>query len=87
MVALASEKHRRVPRVEVRSVQGDREGLPVHRRVGVGGDVVDGRAHSLNGLVTAELDDDRACEEIIALQLHAGPTMKVEFRSIKLKKL
>jgi hypothetical protein len=41
----------------------------------------------LNGLVTAELDDDQAREGIIALQLHAGPAMKVEFRNIKLKKL
>jgi len=41
----------------------------------------------LNGLVTAELDDDQAREGIIALQLHAGPAMRVEFRNIKLKKL
>lgn len=41
----------------------------------------------LNGLVTAELDDDQAREGIMALQLHAGPAMKVEFRNIKLKKL
>jgi len=41
----------------------------------------------LNGLVTVELDDDKAREGIIALQLHAGPAMRVEFRSIRLKKL
>ena len=41
----------------------------------------------LNGLVTVELDDDKSRDGIIALQLHAGPPMRVEFRSIKLKKL
>ena len=40
----------------------------------------------LNGLVTAELDDDKARDGIIALQLHQGPPMQVEFRNIKLKK-
>ena len=40
----------------------------------------------LNGLVTAELDDDKAHDGIIALQLHQGPPMQVEFRNMKLKK-
>ena len=40
----------------------------------------------LNGLVTAELEDDKARDGIIALQLHQGPAMQVEFRNIKLKK-
>ncbi|MBI3694428.1 MAG: DUF1080 domain-containing protein [Acidobacteria bacterium] len=40
----------------------------------------------LNGLVTAELDDDKARDGIIALQLHQGPPMQVEFRNMKLKK-
>lgn len=41
----------------------------------------------LNGLVTVELNDDKAREGVIALQLHRGPPMQVEFRNIKLKKL
>jgi hypothetical protein len=41
----------------------------------------------LNGLVTAELDDDQSREGVIALQLHRGPPMQVEFRNIKLRKL
>ena len=42
----------------------------------------------LNDLVTAELDDEKGAREgIIALQLHAGPAMQVEFRNIRLKKL
>lgn len=41
----------------------------------------------LNGLVTAELDDDKSLRGVIGLQLHAGPPMVVEFRNIKLKKL
>ena len=40
----------------------------------------------LNGLVTVELDDDKAGEGIVALQLHRGPPMRVEFRNVKLKK-
>jgi len=39
----------------------------------------------LNGTVTAELDDSKSSEGIIALQVHAGPPMEVEFRNIKLK--
>ena len=41
----------------------------------------------LNGLVTVELDDDKSRDGIIALQLHRGPPMQVEFRNIKLQKL
>jgi hypothetical protein len=41
----------------------------------------------LNGLVTAELDDDQAREGVIALQLHRGPGMRAEFRNIKLRRL
>ncbi len=41
----------------------------------------------LNGLVTVELDDDRAASGIIALQLHAGPPMEVYFRNLKLRPL
>ena len=39
----------------------------------------------LNGLVTAELDDNGAASGIIALQLHSGPPMEVYFRNLKLK--
>lgn len=41
----------------------------------------------LNGLVTAELDDNRARSGVIALQLHSGPPMEVYFRNLKLRPL
>ncbi len=45
----------------------------------------------LNGIKVAELTDDdeahRALEGVLALQLHAGPPMLVEFRDILLKPL
>ncbi|MFO0868013.1 MAG: PVC-type heme-binding CxxCH protein [Pirellulales bacterium] len=47
--------------------------------------------HRINGMVTCEVTDqdmkDRRATGILALQLHAGPPMKVQFRSIRLKKL
>ena len=46
-------------------------------------------AHYLNGFKTIELIDndekDRALEGILALQIHAGPPMLVEFKGIQLK--
>ena len=48
-------------------------------------------AHFINGQLMSETVDEeegkRAVEGILALQLHAGPPMKVEFKDIKLKKL
>lgn len=41
----------------------------------------------LNGLVTIDTTDDKASSGVIALQLHAGHPMRVEFRNIKLKPL
>jgi len=42
--------------------------------------------HYINGVLMSELQDNqadkRATEGIIALQLHAGPTMKVQFKNI-----
>ncbi|TWU06103.1 PVC-type heme-binding CxxCH protein [Stieleria varia] len=47
--------------------------------------------HKINGVPTAECTDNdteqRRDSGIIALQLHAGPPMKVQFRNIRLKKL
>lgn len=47
--------------------------------------------HWLNGHQTIELTDDdpngRALEGILALQIHSGPPMVVEFRDIQLKNL
>ncbi|MDQ3624235.1 MAG: DUF1080 domain-containing protein [Verrucomicrobiota bacterium] len=47
--------------------------------------------HSLNGFKTIELTDNdpagRALEGILALQIHAGPPMVVEFKDILLKNL
>lgn len=47
--------------------------------------------HMINGFVTARLDDGEAGKSkdkgVLALQLHAGPPMKIEFRNIRLKKL
>lgn len=47
--------------------------------------------HKINGLQTAEVIDhqkDKAKEKgILALQLHAGPPMEVQFKDIKIKEL
>ena len=47
--------------------------------------------HFINGQLMSELVDEqdgkRAAEGVLALQLHAGPPMKVEFKDIRLKKL
>ena len=42
---------------------------------------------NLNGLVTADIQDDMSSEGIIALQLHRGPPMEVRFRSIRIREL
>ncbi len=45
--------------------------------------------HRINGVVTADCTDEDAKERrdsgVLALQLHAGPPMKVQFRNIQLK--
>lgn len=47
--------------------------------------------HKINGVLTSECIDNDAEERratgILALQVHAGPPMKVQFRNIRLKKL
>ncbi len=47
--------------------------------------------HKINGVVTAECTDNdevaRRASGILALQLHAGPPMKVQFRNIRIKHL
>lgn len=47
--------------------------------------------HQINGKVTVDVTDNqaerRAMSGILALQLHAGPPMTVQFRSIRLKRL
>ena len=42
---------------------------------------------TLNGKVTFEGTDDRTKAGIVAIQLHAGPAMQVECRSIRIKPL
>lgn len=42
---------------------------------------------TLNGKVTFDGTDDRARAGIVAIQLHAGPAMQVECRSIRIKPL
>lgn len=42
---------------------------------------------TFNGVVTLDTHDQGAANGIIALQLHAGPEMRVEFRNLKLKEL
>lgn len=42
---------------------------------------------TFNGVVTIDMHDSAASAGIIALQLHAGPEMRVEFRNLKLKVL
>ena len=42
---------------------------------------------TLNGVVTADVNDDMASEGVIALQVHRGSPMQVSFRNVKIKKL
>lgn len=42
---------------------------------------------TLNGVTTAELSGETPKDGIIALQLHAGKPMRVEFRNLRIKKL
>lgn len=41
----------------------------------------------INGQVTSELKDNSKLAGILAIQLHQGPDMKVEFRNIRLKEV
>ena len=41
----------------------------------------------LNGVVTIDTADDKAATGVIALQLHMGDPMRVEFKNLKLKPL
>jgi hypothetical protein len=41
----------------------------------------------LNGLQTADLHDSAKMEGVIALQLHRGPGMQVQFRNMRIKEL
>jgi hypothetical protein len=42
---------------------------------------------TLNGTVTIDTTDDKASTGVIALQLHAGPAMRVEFRNLRIQAL
>jgi hypothetical protein len=42
---------------------------------------------TFNGVETIDLSDDKAKDGVIALQLHAGIPMRVDFRNIRLKVL
>ena len=42
--------------------------------------------HKINGKVTSDVTDSRRDRGILALQLHAGPPMKVQFRDIKIRR-
>ena len=42
---------------------------------------------TLNHLVTVDIDDAMAASGILALQLHAGPPMRVSFRNIRIREL
>ena len=47
--------------------------------------------HKINGDVTVDVTDEdpknAEAKGLLALQVHAGPDMKVQYRSVKLKKL
>ena len=47
--------------------------------------------HRINGVLTSVVTDEdkaeRRAKGVLALQLHAGPAMKVQFRNIKIKQL
>jgi hypothetical protein len=42
---------------------------------------------TLNGLVTADLHDSARLSGLVALQVHKGPPMMVEFRNLRIKEL
>lgn len=42
---------------------------------------------TVNGMVTAELQDDAKLSGVIALQVHTGPEMEARFRNIRIKTL
>lgn len=42
---------------------------------------------TVNGMVTAELQDNAKLSGVVALQLHTGPEMEVRFRNIRVKTL
>jgi hypothetical protein len=42
---------------------------------------------TVNGLVTCEIHDSARMSGVLALQLHAGPGMQVEFRKMRIKTL
>ena len=42
---------------------------------------------TFNGTITIDMHDRASADGIIALQLHAGPEMRVEFRNLKIKTL
>ena len=42
---------------------------------------------TLNGLVTADLEDSMSADGILGLQLHAGPPMEAWFRNIRIRSL
>jgi hypothetical protein len=42
---------------------------------------------TLNGLVTADIEDSMSASGILALQLHAGPPMEASFRNIRIRTL
>lgn len=50
--------------------------------IGKGGD----NQPTLNGAVTATLSGEMAKDGAIALQLHAGPPMRVKFRNIRIRR-
>jgi len=41
----------------------------------------------VNGMVTSEIQDNSRMSGVLALQLHRGPGMKVEFRNMRIKTL
>lgn len=42
---------------------------------------------TVNGMVTAELGEEVPKTGVIALQVHAGPPMRVEFRNVRIRKM
>ena len=72
---------------------GDNQGLcvPVHASVSGKVKAIENRPHT-NGsnVMSVVIDDDvknRKLEGLIGVQVHVGPPMKVEYRSIRLKTL
>lgn len=77
---------------EVKKLEGELEPIDLTKWTTIEVKAVGNRLiHKINGEVTVDVTDDdpknAEAEGLLALQVHAGPTMKVQYRSVRLKDL